>query len=870
MRESILCCILMQALLLSASTTFADIKSDMDALTGSTHTRVVWLNGGDRINGGGKLMGYDSRTNQTTQILPATSKQNRPILCSGGHRVIVSIDYKVYIVDWNGSNKEYLVDGICSDVWVHPSTGKEWIVVRTGAKSTSGDLYRYLLENPSEEFLLYDAKRVGIDYFQWWQISPDGKMAVDFLPWSKCYLITNGGLESNGNAEEVSNGCWSSVVKDNSRYWYHLTCCPHKTLKVFKNADFIEEVTINAGPRPSGTKSDEFYHPKSASKGPRFLTVTGGYHGNSGSSDAEVYLGKWDSDYKGFAGWVRLTNNGNSDYTPDAWVGVEEQDPSLSLSADTIRFSAQENGPNPPSQEITVTSAFGSLEGVSVQSDQQWLTAELSGSEATYTITNTVSIASLSADIHTATVTVHANNTNPSQKRYTAIVTVEGAPTPESIELSPYSQMLTYGATVHFEATVLDQFGNPLSHQPSLEWTVSGNCGVIDNSGLFTAGETEGVCTVKATAGSLVAEASVEVVESIPVTIKVNCGDNSPAVSGWESDAQYLVSGSEGDPYDFGGAHDLSGASNAAPHDVYQTVRHKNHAYSFADIPDGNYTVRLHFTDGHTGGDGRAMDYTIEGEKVIDNFSIQQEAGGINKAIVKEFTVTVADGNGMQIVCDSDQGNDVFEAGIEITSGAGSVPIQITSDYSGQTLAVGDQMLFTWEATEDIIGVVIEISPNSGRDYYSILSKNAIMPADPEWAQGYAWTIPESIADSDGNPVSVLSENVMVKIYNYGGEENDICGPFSITSPGVVSGANKLRSATSPRVSLSPGGVVRIVGARGSTVCLCSPNGAVLKKSVLDSKQAFTWSMHEMPAGMYFIEIAQGARRVNASLIWTK
>ena len=35
------------------------------------------------INGGGRLMGYDSRTNKVTQILEAEKGQNRPIICRG-------------------------------------------------------------------------------------------------------------------------------------------------------------------------------------------------------------------------------------------------------------------------------------------------------------------------------------------------------------------------------------------------------------------------------------------------------------------------------------------------------------------------------------------------------------------------------------------------------------------------------------------------------------------------------------------------------------------------------------------------------------------------------------------------------------------
>lgn len=233
---------------------------------------------------------------------------------------------------------------------------------------------------------------------------------------------------------------------------------------------------------------------------------------------------------------------------------------------------------------------------------------------------------------------------------------------PTSIRLSPLQTSAEKNRSLQFTATVLDQNGFPLVNQPAVTWATTGSNTIAN--GLFWAGNTTGDFTVTASAGSISASTTVKVMDFVAVNLKINCGDNSPAVPGWEPDLPYLVSGQTGEPYDFIGTFSTAGVANAAPAALYSTVRHYNHAFSFPACPNGNYLVRMHFSDKPAA--GRAMDYTIEGIKVIDNMDIMKEAGGAFKAMVKEFNVVVSDNNGLQIAGNQDAGNDVFEAGIEI------------------------------------------------------------------------------------------------------------------------------------------------------------------------------------------------------------
>jgi len=72
---------------------------------------------------------------------------------------------------------------------------------------------------------------------------------------------------------------------------------------------------------------------------------------------------------------------------------------------------------------------------------------------------------------------------------------------------------------------------------------------------------------------------------------------------------------------------------------VYQTEHYSMTGF-VADVPNGKYSVRLHFAetyDGVTSAGGRVFDVTIQGKTVLQDFDVFKEAGGAQKAVVREF-----------------------------------------------------------------------------------------------------------------------------------------------------------------------------------------------------------------------------------------
>lgn len=128
----------------------------------------------------------------------------------------------------------------------------------------------------------------------------------------------------------------------------------------------------------------------------------------------------------------------------------------------------------------------------------------------------------------------------------------------------------------------------------------------------------------------------------LTVPIRVICGSDEPA-------GEFIP-----DPNMLYGSVNRAGASvntsvpNAAPVQVYQSERYgKDFTYTFPVPKTGRYLVRLHFAEIFDDAAGRRVEnIRINGKPVLTNFDIFVAAGGLNKALVKEFPDIGADEHG--------------------------------------------------------------------------------------------------------------------------------------------------------------------------------------------------------------------------------
>jgi hypothetical protein len=295
---------------------FGDAKSELDKLTGGIHTRVAWREGGDQIKGGGhSIKGFDSKTGKIHTIW--NEQCVKSVLCAGGHKLLVtSGDYKVWVVNWDGSNKKQLATGSVSDGWRDPATGKDWAIYRGAGKGTGGGVHRVMIDDPKQKVEIYGG-REGHGVYPWFQISADGQRAVSFFAHSKGGVLD----VATGKVSKVTKGCWSGMASDNSYNWFHLAES-HKELISFNGTKKIGR--WKAMPPIDGA---QIYCPRAAEgpeKGGSYLAVSGGYGGyNRNSNKVEIFVGKLNDRYSGISGWARITNNKVPDQHPTVWIGVE-------------------------------------------------------------------------------------------------------------------------------------------------------------------------------------------------------------------------------------------------------------------------------------------------------------------------------------------------------------------------------------------------------------------------------------------------------------------------------------------------------------------------------------------------------------------
>jgi hypothetical protein len=135
-------------------------------------------------------------------------------------------------------------------------------------------------------------------------------------------------------------------------------------------------------------------------------------------------------------------------------------------------------------------------------------------------------------------------------------------------------------------------------------------------------------------------------------TLRVNAGATEAytdkAGNVWQAEKEYKQGGGFG----FVGGltidrgADMKIAETNDPR-IYQTEHYSMTAF-VAEVPNGRYTVRLHFAETYPNiaTDGpRVFDVTIQGKTVLSGFDVSKTAGAVQKALVKELKgIEVTDG----------------------------------------------------------------------------------------------------------------------------------------------------------------------------------------------------------------------------------
>ncbi len=126
--------------------------------------------------------------------------------------------------------------------------------------------------------------------------------------------------------------------------------------------------------------------------------------------------------------------------------------------------------------------------------------------------------------------------------------------------------------------------------------------------------------------------------------LRMNAGDaaayTDKAGNVWKGDKDYKKGGGYGfvggDTIDRGSSMKIEGTNDPK---IYQTERYSMDKF-IAEVPNGKYTVRLHFAETYDGIDTdgpRVFDVKIQNQDVLKDFDVSKAAGKVQKAVIKEY-----------------------------------------------------------------------------------------------------------------------------------------------------------------------------------------------------------------------------------------
>jgi len=565
---------------------------------------------------------------------------------------------------------------------------------------------------------------------------------------------------------------------------------------------------------------------------------------------------------------IQLTFNteadGGYDEADDFWEGnpgtVFGSGPAIGLSSKNLTFHADiAQGINPAPQNLIIGNEgmLGTtLPDLSAQPDKDWLSTTVINNKE---IKNAIDLTRVPVGIHTATVIVTGSGVDTVS--YTVKLVYKAPQVFTTLAISsPSDRVLPQSISV-LRAIALDQDGDPLVSQPdNIQWSVEGE-GKINTRGVYTAPAQTGgpyTITAKANIGDVALSGTKKISVSWTI-LKLNCGSEE-AVEDWVSE-RYSQNGKN---YPNKNTPTIIGIVNPAPPAVYQTVREASPTYTFPKslVANGEYIVRLHFNEGNRIGRSK-VDVIIESEKVLSLLKIDEEAGGLNMGLVKEFKVGVNNGNGMTISFAAEGGTGGKVSGIEIiVDSMGFEPltesIRITGPRNGDTFAIGEIVPITWAST-NIFAVLVKISINGG--YW----QNIITPGTAREALvieksggAFLWTVPETF-----NGTTLKDANVMISVEDYTNADiyGEMDGAITITEATQISKLNKSPYGPGMHIrSLKNGNVGVIINntTQPSNLSLYSLNGRCILHRQMQETGTHILDMRNIGASVRILEINTG------------
>jgi regulation of enolase protein 1 (concanavalin A-like superfamily) len=222
----------------------------------------------------------------------------------------------------------------------------------------------------------------------------------------------------------------------------------------------------------------------------------------------------------------------------------------------------------------------------------------------------------------------------------TSSVNVTVNQTLTSIVATPSNATITAGTTQQFNAIGNDQFGNPLTVQPTLTWSMNSGAGSVSTTGLYTSTNTAGSAVVKVNSGAIEALIPVTITNNAPTIVNAASGSPNP-VTGLTTALSVLGNDDQGESsltYQWTVTAKPSGATDPT-FDVNNSNAAKNSTATFSQA--GAYTFLVTLTD--AGGLSTTSSVNVTVNQTLTSLALTPATPAIAGGQTVQFNVTARD-----------------------------------------------------------------------------------------------------------------------------------------------------------------------------------------------------------------------------------
>lgn len=332
----------------------------------------------------------------------------------------------------------------------------------------------------------------------------------------------------------------------------------------------------------------------------------------------------------------------------------------------------------------------------------------------------------------------------------TSSINVTVSQTLTSIIVSPASVTLLGSQQQQFAASARDQFGDALTNQPAITWSLASGVGTINSTGLYTGSAAGGSAVINARNGSVTGVANVTITAPASVSGKVYQDNDSngafeatdEALAGWT----VFVDSNSNSTLDAGEPSAVTGAagdytiSNVTP--ATATLRVVNPG-GFAPLAPAAISITPAPGQSVTGKDFTFFDMSLAGSAEADVITLARSGSNGTITITgpggtRSYSASIglvpsvaidADGGSDRFVLDFTGGNPFANSGLSLIGGGQNDTLEIAGVPASPVVSIGTSSLNVGTLNVSLAGLFSIVSA-SGRAAFTGGTWMLTMPAD--------------------------------------------------------------------------------------------------------------------------------------------